>query len=239
MSRHEFAWIRRDCFRCGAPLLPEQKGLCPDCLPEFAREYGDSRHYLIITFDEGRRRLPVLHLTDYHSRENTMSRRMILEKKGNNLRDLDEFLAGQMARELRRFWQPDPTEDTVVWVPRSARGIARGGMDHVRGLAEALGRACGLPVSPILCRRKRREENDQKDLDGSMRAANARTAFAVRNDRLADIGGKRCILLDDVCTTGATLSACADLLLRYGAADVLALCISASDNSRNSETKQE
>ena len=44
-------------------------------------------------------------------------------------------------------------------------------------------------------------------------------AYLVRQPRLA--AGRRFLLIDDVCTTGSTLSACADTLMAAGAASVV------------------
>ena len=82
----------------------------------------------------------------------------------------------------------------------------------------------GKAVHPHgLVRRKR--TRSQGGLGASARRTNVQGAFAVRSGERAAIAGQRVLLIDDVYTTGATVSACARELRRSGAAgvDVLTL----------------
>ena len=91
-------------------------------------------------------------------------------------------------------------------------------------LALALGRKSGVPVAPDLLRRARPTPS-QAGLDAGERRRNVRNAFAVAPPHRGRVAGRRVLLVDDVYTTGATVSACAAELRRAGAArvDVLTL----------------
>jgi ComF family protein len=91
-------------------------------------------------------------------------------------------------------------------------------------LAHAVGRFGGISVVPDLLIRTRRTPS-QGRLSPSQRRRNLRGAFRVRPAAVAGIAGRRVLLIDDVFTTGATVSACARTLLRAGAGavDVLTL----------------
>jgi len=84
-------------------------------------------------------------------------------------------------------------------------------------LATHLSAATGIPLHSKLLRRVRPTAT-QTLLTRQQRAANMRGAFAVRPG--VGLDGERMVLVDDVFTTGATTSACAEVLLAAGAGEV-------------------
>lgn len=91
-------------------------------------------------------------------------------------------------------------------------------------LAHAVGRAAGRTVVPDLLVRHRRTRV-HKNLSAAARRRNVAGAFSVHRAWQGRLSGQRILLIDDVLTTGATVSACARTLRRGGAAgvDVLVL----------------
>ncbi len=107
--------------------------------------------------------------------------------------------------------------DCVVPVPlHRARKRARG-----FNQAAEIARHLALPVRHALTRV--RATPSQTDLPAARRHANVRDAFALR--RRVQVQGLIVVLVDDVSTTGATLDACARVLLAGGAATVRALTV--------------
>jgi ComF family protein len=91
-------------------------------------------------------------------------------------------------------------------------------------LASALGELSGKPaVNDLLLRRRRTPS--QGGLGALARHRNVAGAFTVDPRRRARLADKRVLLIDDVLTTGATVSVCSSVLLRAGAraVDVLTL----------------
>ena len=99
-------------------------------------------------------------------------------------------------------------------------------------LARRLSRLTGRPVAPDLLLRGR-ATTPQDGMNRAARAANQAGAFAVNPRHAAGLAGRSVLLVDDVLTSGATLSACADCLRAAGAArvDVLALARVAFEDS--------
>lgn len=108
------------------------------------------------------------------------------------------------------------TVTTVVWVPSGRRAVRRRGHDPLRGLVEAAVRrlrADGVPLTMVDALRQRGRVADQAGLTAGRRAANLRGAIEAR----ADVAGRRVVLVDDVVTTGASLTEAARALRAAGA----------------------
>jgi ComF family protein len=86
-------------------------------------------------------------------------------------------------------------------------------------LARVIARQSGIPVAPDALRRTR-PTRQQVGLSRNDRARNVQGAFKVAAERTSQIQGRRVILIDDVLTSGATVDACARVLLRAKAAQV-------------------
>ena len=94
---------------------------------------------------------------------------------------------------------------------------------RARGFNQAAEIARHLPMPAAHVLRRIRATPSQTDLPAAKRHANVRNAFALR--RRADVSGLVVVLVDDVSTTGATLDACARVLLAAGAREVRALTV--------------
>ena len=110
--------------------------------------------------------------------------------------------------------------DGVVPVPLHPRRRRERGFNQ----AELLARELGRPVLQVLART--RETGTQASLPEAQRHRNVRDAFARTG---ADIRGLSLVLVDDVATTGATLEACARVLMAAGAREVAALTVARAE----------
>lgn len=105
--------------------------------------------------------------------------------------------------------------DCVVPVPLHWR------RKWVRGFNQAAELARGLGPPVVHALRRTRATRTQTDLPAGERQANVRRAFALR--RRPAPAGLCVVIVDDVRTTGATLDACARVLLDAGAREVRTL----------------
>ena len=92
---------------------------------------------------------------------------------------------------------------------------------RARGFNQAAEIARHLSIPAIQALTRRRATTSQTDLPAEARHANVRNAFSLRAG--AAVKGRVIVLVDDVSTTGATLEACAEVLLDAGAREVRAL----------------
>ena len=130
--------------------------------------------------------------------------------------DRRRSLAGPLAERMREHGSEILFgADIVVPVPLHRWRRYRRGFNQAEDLARY------LPLPVVLALRRRRATVSQTDLPAARRHANVRNAFALR--RGVSVRGLRVVLIDDVSTTGATLDACARVLLEAGAVEVRAL----------------
>lgn len=128
---------------------------------------------------------------------------------------LDEPLAMLLDETLR-----DRNFDAVVPVPMSRAKERRRGYNQAELLARALARRLDIDCAPSLLVR-RAERATQSTLPKRDRAANVRGVFSSH----PRVNEKSILIVDDICTTGETLRACAAALRKEGAARVCAIAV--------------
>ena len=112
--------------------------------------------------------------------------------------------------------------DLLCWAPLSKKRLRERGFDQAELLAREVGRLLSVPAEPTL--EKTRNTSPQSELEeASARRANAQGAYSLLPG--AGLTGRRVVLVDDVVTSGATLSACAALLRQAGAERVYCLTL--------------
>jgi ComF family protein len=131
---------------------------------------------------------------------------------------LGEALALQLAGFVKGLQWP---VDGVTPVPLGRRRQRERGYNQASLIARPLSMAIGAEYVPSAVVRIR-DTRTQVGLTRLARQENVRGAFGAAPDI---VRGRVLLLVDDVATTGATLSACAQALLVSGARDVLALTV--------------
>jgi ComF family protein len=116
-------------------------------------------------------------------------------------------------------WEQNP--NMIVPIPLHQRRQRQRGFNQSSLLAFHLGQQMDIPVNEQVIQRIK-HTIPQIGLKYAERSENVRDAF-LANSRLAK--NKQILLIDDVYTTGATMSAAADTLLASGAAGVSAYCL--------------
>lgn len=189
------------CVKCGLPM-PGDSGLediCESCL----------RHPP--AWDEGAAAMLY----------SGAGRRMVLQLKHGDRLDMVPRLAAWMAAAGAG---PLGRADMIAPVPLHWRRLIRRRYNQSAELARRLGKQADRPIVTDLLVRQRMTV-PQDGMHRAARAANQQGAFIVNPRHAGRITGKAIMLVDDVLTSGATLSSCADTLRMAGAAriDVLVL----------------
>ena len=131
-------------------------------------------------------------------------------------------LAEPLGRFMSARWQIAPLPaDMIVPVPLHKTRMRERGYNQSALLARQLSCASGLPVMEEAVKRIKATAL-QVTLNAVEREANVRDAFQARADL---VRGQQALLVDDVCTTGATLVACSRALKQAGALSVWAFTL--------------
>ncbi len=142
-------------------------------------------------------------------------------------------LLGLVERELKLLEVSDAAESAVlVNMPRGRRSYIKYGHDQAAELCVAMSHLSDIPYRAVLSRRLGGKE--QKKLTAAERRKNIKNAIYAKKDIAEAVKGKYVILVDDVVTTGASMSACVQILRKSGA-KVIICCAIAADSKRQSD----
>ncbi len=148
-------------------------------------------------------------------------RQAIHELKYHNLKAISVPLAYLLVNYL--VTTPLPVKiDVIVPVPLHPKRLQERGYNQSSLLAKELSKQSGLPLVEDCLYRIINSPPQVRTNNIEERWQNVANAFECRNDKLI---GKRVLLIDDVCTSGATLEACAKALKDRGASMVWGLTL--------------
>lgn len=148
-----------------------------------------------------------------------VARRLVHGLKYRDRTDLATMMAAWM---LRAGDGAVEAADVILPVPLHRFRLMSRKFNQSAELARHLARLANKPLLPATLLRVKRTKQ-QVGLGVSAREDNVRGAFRIATNRRQDIAGKRVILVDDVYTTGATVSAAVRVLRRAGASDITVL----------------
>lgn len=220
------------CLACQAPLSAHH-ALCPECWCQidFIRPPLCDRLGLPLPFDTGgvmisaaaNSRAPLYHRARAVASYDGVMRQLIHGFKYHDRHDIRCLFGSWLLQAGHELLE---TADVIVPVPLNRMRLLKRRFNQAAILGGELGRRAGVKHAPMVLHRVRATRS-QVGLTHVQRRQNVRGAFAVAPGGQSIVEGKRVLLLDDVITTGATVEACAKVLLDAGAVavDVLALAL--------------
>ena len=191
------------CANCETDLPPLQKPFCFLCASPRVPQLCESCRRSAPAFDSVR--------APYEFRDSARS--IIHDLKYRNVRIAVPYIARLLAEYLER--NPYPV-DAYCPVPLHPRRERSRGFNQSELIAQHLSKLSGVPVDTIALRRTRNTPPQVSMQSPGDRHSNIADAFECPSD----IEGRRYMLIDDVVTTGSTMSACAETLKNAGAANV-------------------
>jgi ComF family protein len=211
-------FLPRICPGCDAKISDPNKPVCTDCLNsiqvadkdrinfEFKKNFGSSKvvkdFYSKYIFETDKTLQNIIHALKY-----------------NRQFKLGFFLGQVLGEEiLSKNWGID----LIVPVPIHHLRKAERGYNQTDYIAKGLSSSLKIPNSTKLLKRTRHTESQTK-LNMNERAQNVSNAFKVKNSK--KIKDKNILIVDDICTTGATILECGIVLYKAGAGSIYASSI--------------
>lgn len=213
-------FLPRFCPSCEKKLLSSEKIICPSCLNRIQKVNEPS---LKLAFDKKFHKSKIISgfTSIYHFEKDKELQHLIHSLKYNGKFLTGAFLGELLGRKIKN--------DCLNWnihfilpVPLHQLKKAERGFNQSFYISKGLGKEINLPVYSKIVKRKKYTESQTK-LNFLERQKNIQGAFVVKN--IKKINGKNILLIDDVVTTGSTVSECGKVLLNSGASRIYAASV--------------
>lgn len=217
-------FLPRLCPSCKIKLNSEEEVVCNSCLSKIKRA-DEERLYR--EFERKFRNEKIISgfASVFVFEKDKELQNIIHELKYNGKFGIGTFLGKVLASEMQKqieVW----AIDFIVPVPLHHLKRAERGYNQSDFIAKGIKSVSRIPVMSSLIKRKRFTET-QTNLTLVERKENVRDAFGLKaGDKFT---GKHILLLDDVITTGATISECGRIISECGAANVYAASVAIAD----------
>lgn len=189
------------CWKCGTPAMA---GVAVELRDEVRCRRCDSRSFTAaraVGLYEGALRECVL----------------LLKRRPH----VSQYLEALLVTAARR--RPLNTGTRLLPVPLHPKRMKTRGFNQASVIARALSKSLELPLDEVSLLRVSGTDKRRAGMDAKGRHDTVFGAFQVRHSRL--VANENILLIDDVFTTGATVSACAEALVAAGAKNVFILTI--------------
>ncbi len=196
------------CRKCSRPLTTSDEIFCDHCRQT---DLAFDQVWAAAIYDENMRRL--IHLFKYGGKT-----------------ALRHTFAGLILDFTRRYRIPAGQFDGIMPAPLHNARLRERGYNQSCMLGEILAHELGLPLDDANLARTRNTRN-QARLSPKERWTNVEGAFKITKPE--SVRGKRILIIDDLLTTGATLSGIAAVLKRAGAVNVSALTLAVTAHPKD------
>lgn len=217
-------FLPRFCVACTSKLNYLESYFCTECLAniklvddkrienEFNRKFFEdkiiSNFYSLFVFEKDKAFQHAIHSIKY-----------------NENFKLGIFLGKLVGEKLIGF-HSDWKGDVLIPVPLHHIKKAERGFNQSYYIAKGISKCTSIPIKQNVLKRNRHTPS-QTELNLKDRKENMFAAFSIKNSEL--IKNKNVLLIDDVITTGSTVSECGKIIIEAGASKVYAVSIAIAD----------
>ncbi|WP_297517922.1 hypothetical protein [uncultured Clostridium sp.] len=192
------------CISCKMDI--DEDVLCSKCLSQSSEANGSYK-----TLD-----IEKMYSCRYYS---DSMRKLIVAYKSKKNFEVGEYfikiLIDKIEKEKIEF-------DLITFVPSSKVTIRKRGFDHGRYLAKGISSYFNKEIIEILY--KTENSKEQKKLSAYERRKNMESAFKII-EKKSSVDGKRILFIDDILTTGYTVSICKSIIEKSYKVDIIPLTV--------------
>lgn len=212
----------RTCVVCGNRLAIEEEILCVSCnlrLPRTGFSYDAYENEMAKVFWG---RIPVERCAPFmYYQAKADSANLIYMLKYNDRPDIGEYLGKMIAEEFKKDYFFEDI-DLIVPIPLERKRQRQRGYNQSLMIAKGVSEVTGLSIETGIIERKI-YESSQTEKNRWMRNDNVKDVFQLLQPE--KVQGKHILLIDDVVTTGATISSCGQELAKAGNVKISVLSI--------------
>ncbi len=217
-------FLPRICINCNKKIIDSEKVICSDCFNQLEKA---TQERINLEYERKFRKENIV--KDFQSAfiflDETPIQKIIHELKYNGKFHIGKYL-GEKVSEILNDKLSTWNADLIITIPLHSLRKAERGFNQAEIIAEEIGKIIGINYSKNILKRTRFTET-QTHLNLLERKENMINAFKLKNRKI--INDKNIILVDDVITTGATVSECARILKNNGAKNIYALSVAIAD----------
>lgn len=198
------------CFTCECPLIKNEYAICTSCRNELPltnftnspENIIEKRFYGLIELKEA--------TALFYFHKNHMVQKLIHQLKYKGHQEIGKLLGNWLGHEIvtgNRF----KNIDVIIPVPLHKKKLLKRGYNQLTVFCETLSNQLNVPVnSSALIKVQQRDSQTKKSKFN--RWKNMTEQFELANS--ADLNGTHILLVDDIITTGATITNCAKVLFK-------------------------
>lgn len=197
------------CLLCKTPLIDGEKQICLNCLSDLPKtDYHKQALNPAEQLFMGKAN--IIHAYSFlHYEKGGHVQKLIHSLKYHDNKEIGYILGRQAALELQKVNSPLCQTDFLIPVPLHPQKQKQRGYNQAEWIALGLSSVWHTPVNTTtLCRTKKTDTQTRKSVYN--RWINVKDIFFAQN--INELEDKHILLIDDVITTGSTISGCTDAL---------------------------
>lgn len=213
------------CEKCRTKWEREKLDRCPDCGLEMTVCNCGSRMLDKVGVTD------IVKLVNYSVKQKSVGKSAVLYMKKHKSSAAFDYFASQLSfavgRKIREYG-----ETVITYVPRSEKSVSEYGFDQSKMLADRLAHKCGVECLSLFSRTSVKRV-EQKKLKLSERFENAKGLYELDEKAVERLEGVKCVVIvDDVITSGASLSGCVNILKSVFDGEVVCAAVARTGKKR-------